>query len=71
MSARIACRACEGKGRHEVWAMSPTEPVRLFTCTVCHGAGRIKPEPMAPLSLVALRTRVERSPLPALLGALS
>lgn len=56
---RHPCRACDGRGRHEIWAMSPSEPVRLFTCTVCHGTGRSDPKPpMAPVSvIVAARAR--------------
>lgn len=73
MSARRSpCIACEGKGTHEVWAMSPSEPVRLFTCTFCHGTGKADPKPLAPLSLVA-RSAQYRAPYPprSVAGALT
>lgn len=62
MSAR-PCQSCNGLGRHEVWAMSPSEPVRVFVCTVCHGKGRTEPKPLAPLALVA-RAVTQGSPCP-------
>lgn len=37
------CRHCDGHGHHEVWAMSPAEPVRLYTCLYCHGRGNTVP----------------------------